>query len=55
MVVRNHRRRHLKILLAPPVIFDSFMEYQHTSQKLRLQVHRIEGVGDFIVVGFDLA
>lgn len=53
MVARNRRHKHLvNYEYTVPL---QVLRISRTSEKLRLQIHRIEGVNDFIVVGFDLA
>ena len=53
MGARNHTHRRLRIL---SVSFTAFTANSvHTAKKLGLQAHRIEGIGDLIVVRLDLA
>jgi hypothetical protein len=51
MGARNRRRRHLNCIR--PHIKIAIAE-SHTSEKLRLQVHGIEGVDSLVIVGLDL-
>ncbi len=52
MGARNRRRRHLHAMLN--LAFPRIYRLDLTSEKLRLQVHGIEGVDGLVIVGLDL-
>jgi hypothetical protein len=52
MGARNHKHKHLSGTLA--IVNPAAKDSLHTSKKLRLETHSVEGVDGLVIVGFDL-